>query len=67
MHKTIILPVVLYGCATWSLPLRDECRLRVFQDRVLWTLYGRERDEVTGGWRGLHNLYPSPSIIKMAK
>jgi hypothetical protein len=50
MHKTIILPVVLYWCETWSLTLREEPRLR-----VLRTIFGLERDEVAGGWRRLHN------------
>jgi hypothetical protein len=49
--KTIILPVVLYGCETWSLTLREEHRLRVFENRI----FGPKRDEVTGEWRKLHN------------
>jgi hypothetical protein len=53
--KTIILPVVLYGCETWSLTLREEHRLRVFGNRVLRRIFGPMRDEVTGGWRKLHN------------
>ena len=52
---TIILPVVLYGCETWSLTLRDERRLRVFENRVLRRVFGPKRDEVTGEWRKLHN------------
>jgi hypothetical protein len=68
----IILPVVLYGCETWSLSLREEHRLRVFQDRVLRRIFGPKRDEVTGGWRKLHreelhNLYSSPGIIRTMK
>jgi hypothetical protein len=68
IYKTIILPVVLYGCETWSLTLREEYRLRVFENRVLRRIFGPKRDEVTGGWRilhneELHNLYSSPSII----
>jgi len=55
IHKTLILPVVLYGCATWSLTLREECRLRVFESRVLRRIYGPKRDEVTGKWRRLYN------------
>jgi hypothetical protein len=47
-HKTIILPVVLYGCETWSLALREEYRLRVFENRVLRKIFGPKRDEVTG-------------------
>ena len=50
----IILPVVLYGCETWSLTLREECRLRVFENRVLRRVFGPKRDEVTGEWRKLH-------------
>ena len=53
--KTIILPVVLYGCETWSLTLREEHRLRVFQNRVLRRIFGPKRDEVTEEWRKLHN------------
>jgi hypothetical protein len=49
------LPVVLYGCETWSLTLREEHRLRVFENRVLRRIFGPKRDEVTGGWRKLHN------------
>jgi hypothetical protein len=68
----IILPVVLYGCEAWSLTLREEDRLRVFENRVLRGISGPKRDEVTGGWRKLHNeelhnLYSSPSIIRMIK
>jgi hypothetical protein len=56
----------------WSLTLREEHRLRVFQNRVLRRIFGPKRDEVTGGWRklhneGLHSLYCSPSIIRMIK
>jgi hypothetical protein len=53
IYKSIILPVVLYGCETWSLTLREEHRLRVFENRVL-RMFGPKRDEVTGGWRKLH-------------
>jgi hypothetical protein len=51
----IILPVVLYGCETWSLILREEHRLKVSENRVLRRIYGPKRDEVTGEWRKLHN------------
>jgi hypothetical protein len=51
----IILPVVLYGCETWSLTLRKVHRLRVFENRVLRRIFGPKRDEVTGEWRKLHN------------
>jgi hypothetical protein len=71
-HKTIILPVVLYGCETWSLTLREEHRLRMFENRVLRRIFGPKRDEVTGEWRKLHNeelhiLYSSPNIIRQIK
>jgi hypothetical protein len=66
-YKTIILPIVLYGCETWSLTLREEHRLRVFENRVLRRIFGPKRDEVTGEWRKLHSeelvyLYSSPDI-----
>jgi hypothetical protein len=74
IYKTIILPVVLYGCGTWSLTLREEHRLGVFENRVLRRIFGSKRDEVTEEWRKLHNeelrdLYPSPStyIIRIIK
>jgi hypothetical protein len=72
IYKTIILPVILYGCETWSLTLREEHRLRVFENRVLRRRFGPKRDEVTGEWRKLHNeklrnLYSSPSIISIIK
>jgi hypothetical protein len=72
IHKTIILPVVLYGCETWSLTLREGHRLRVFENRVLRRIFGSERDEVMGEWRKLHtgdchNLYSSPDIIRQIK
>jgi hypothetical protein len=68
IYKTIVLPVVLYGCETWSLTLREEHRLRVFENRVLRRIFGPKRDEVTGDLRKLHNeelrnLYSSPNII----
>jgi hypothetical protein len=72
MYKTIILPVVLYGCETWSLTLREEHRLGVFEIRVLRRIFGPKRDEVAGEWRKLHNeelhdLHSSPSIIRILK
>jgi hypothetical protein len=72
IYKTIILPVVLYGCETLSLTLMGEHRLRVFEIRTLRRIFGPKRDEVTGGWRKLHNeelhgLYSSPSIIRVIK
>jgi hypothetical protein len=64
--------VVLYECETWSLTLREEHRLRVFENRVLRRIFGSKRDEVTGEWKKLHNkelrdLYSSPSIIRIIK
>jgi hypothetical protein len=53
IYKTIILPVVLYGCETWSLALRVEHKLRVFENRVLRRIFGSMRNDVTGGWRKL--------------
>jgi hypothetical protein len=53
-YKTIILPLVLYGCGTWSLTLREEHRLRVFENRVMSRIFGPKRDDVTGDWRKLH-------------
>jgi hypothetical protein len=55
IHTTIILPVVLYGCETWSLTLREEHRLRLFENRVLRRIFGPKRDEVIIEWRKLHN------------
>jgi hypothetical protein len=51
IYKTIILPVILYGCETWSLTLREKHRLRVFENKVLRRIFGPKRDEVTGGWK----------------
>jgi hypothetical protein len=64
--------VILYGRETWSLTLREEHRLRVFENKVPRTIFGPKRDEVTGGWRKLHNeelhdLYSSPCIIRIIK
>jgi hypothetical protein len=72
IYKTIILPVVLYGCETWSLTLWEEHRLRVFENGVQRRISGPKRDEVTGEWRKLHNeelhiLYSSPNIIRQIK
>jgi hypothetical protein len=71
IHKTVILPV-LYGHESWSLTLRAEYRLRVFENRVLRRIFGTKRDEVMGEWRKLHsgelhNLYSSPDIIRQIK
>jgi len=69
MCRTIILPVVVYGCQTWSLILGEECRPKIFENRMLRRIFGPKRDEVTGEWRRLHNeelddLYYSPNIIR---
>jgi len=67
IHRTIILHVVLCGCETWSLTLREERRLRVFGNRVLRRIFGPKRDDVTDEWRKLHSewpndLYSSPNV-----
>jgi hypothetical protein len=72
IYRTIILPLVSYGCETWSLTLREERRLRVFENRVLRTVFGSKRDEVTGEWRKLHNeelndMYSLPNIVWVVK
>jgi hypothetical protein len=69
IYKIIILPVVSYGCETWSLTLREQHRLSVFENRVLRRIFGPKRDEVMGQWRKLrngelHNLYSSLDIIR---
>jgi hypothetical protein len=72
IYKTIILPVLLYGCETWCLTLREEHRLGVFENRVLRRIFGPKSDEVTGEWWALHNdklhiLYSSPNAIRQIK
>jgi hypothetical protein len=72
IYITLILSVTLNECKTWSLTLSEEHRLRVFQNRMLRRIFGRKRNEVTGGWIKLHNeelhgLYTSPNIIMMIK
>jgi len=72
MYRAIILSIVLYGCETWSLTLREERRLRVFENLVLRRIFGPKRDEVTREWRELHNeelneLYFSPDIVRVIK
>jgi hypothetical protein len=66
IYRTIILPVVMYGCETWSLTLREEHRLRVFENRMLRRIFGPKRDEVTRVWLG-SDLYPSPNIVWVIK
>jgi len=66
------LAVVLYGCETWSLTLREERKVGVFENMVLRRIFGPRRDEVTGEWRRLHNeelndLYSSPNIVRVIK
>ena len=72
IYRTIILSVVLYGCETWSLTLREERKLRIFENIVLRRIFGPRRDEVTGEWKRLHNeelndLYSSPNIVRVVK
>ena len=72
IYRTVILPVVLYGCETWSLTLWKERRLRVFENRVLKKIFGAERDQVTREWRKLHSeelndLYCSTNIVRVIK
>jgi hypothetical protein len=72
IYRTVILQVVLYGCETWSLTLREESRLRGFENRVLRRIFGPKRNEVTGEWRRLRNKevytpYSSPNIIRVVK
>jgi len=72
IYRTIILPVVLYGCETLSLTLREERKLRVFENMLLRRIFGPRKDEVTREWRRLHNkelndLYSSPNIVRVIK
>jgi hypothetical protein len=71
IYKTVILPIVLYGCETWSLTLEEEHRLRVFENRVLKRIFGPKREE-DGSWKKLHNdelhsLYSSQNIVRVIK
>jgi hypothetical protein len=68
----LVIPIVLYGCETWSLTLREEHKLKVFENRILRRIFGPRRVEVTGEWRRLHseelnNLYSSPDITRQVK
>ena len=72
LYHVCICVIVLYGCETWSLILRKERKLRVFESMVLRRIFGTRRDEVTGEWRRLHNeelndLYSSPNIVRVMK
>jgi len=72
IYRTIILSVVLYGYETWSFTVREESRLRVFENRALRRIFGYKRDEITEEWRKLHNeelndLNFSPNIVRMIK
>ena len=72
IHRTLILPFVMFGCEIWSLRLREERSPRVFEKRVLRRIFGSKRDEVTGEWRKLHNeelndLYPSSNNVWVIK
>jgi hypothetical protein len=72
IHRTIILPVVLFACETWSLKLREERRLREFENMVMRRIFKPKRDEVTGEWKKLHNeqlniLYSLPNILRVIK
>jgi len=72
IYKTIISPVVLYGCETWSLTLREERKLRVFENMVLRRIFGPRSDEVTGNGgdcitEELNYLYSSPNIVRVTK
>jgi hypothetical protein len=72
IYKILILSVILYACETWSLTLREERRLRLFENRVLRKVFGPEKDEVAREWRKLHNeglndLYSLPNIVRVVK
>jgi len=72
IYRTRILPAGLYGCDTWSLTLREEFRLRVFENMMLRRIFGPKRYDVTGEWRKLHkeevnDLYSSPNVIQVIK
>ena len=66
VYKTIILSALLYGCETWSFILREECRIRVFENRILRRIFGPKRDD-NGEWRRVHSFYRSPNIVRVIK
>jgi hypothetical protein len=72
IYRSLLLPLVFYGCETWSVTLREECGMRVFENMVLRRIFGPKRGEITGEWRRLHNgelyaLYSTPNIIRVIK
>jgi len=72
IYRNVIMPVVLFGCETWSLTLREERKLRLFENKVLRRIFGPRRDEITWEWRRLHNeelndFYSSPNIVRVIK
>jgi hypothetical protein len=72
IYRTSVLAIVLYGCETWSLTVKEERRLRLCENRVLRRIFGPKRDEVAGGWSGLHkeeldDLYCSPNIVRVIR
>ena len=72
IYRTMILSIVLHGCETWSLTLREEHKLGLFENRVLRRVFGLKRDEVTGEWRKLHieelrDLYSLPNVVRVVK
>jgi len=72
LYRPVTLPVILYGCETWLLTAREECRLRLFENRDLRRIFGPKSNKVTGEWRKLYNeelndLYSSPNIIQVIK
>jgi len=72
IYRNIVLPVFLYGCETWSLTVREERRLRVFDDRMLRRIFGPKRNKIAGEWRKLHteelnDLYCSSNIVRLIK